>query len=243
MSVLGYSTGAIALGNFSHAISVLSHYDFTAIELSALRVAEVAPLIEALPTLDLSRYSYISFHAPSKFPVEDEGPLIDLLSALPDQWPIVLHPDAIHNAASWQPLAPRLAIENMDRRKGTGRSASELTEFFATLPGAKMCLDLGHARQVDSSMVGAYQLLTRFCDRIVQLHISEVDTFNRHDLISSAAELAFSQIRKFIPQHVAIILEGRVKESEILSEAEKVWRILNIEEEVECGEPFFAKAS
>jgi hypothetical protein len=243
MGVLGYSTGAIALGDFSQAIALLARYDFRAIELSALRVVEVGPLIEALPSLDLSRYSYISFHAPSKFSVEEEEPLIELLSALPEQWPIVLHPDAIHNAAAWQPLAPRLAIENMDRRKGTGRSAIELTEFFETLPGAKMCLDLGHARQVDSSMVGAYQLLTTFCERIVQLHISEVDTFNRHDLISSAAELAFSQVRKFIPPHVAIILESRVKESEILSEAEKVCRILNMEEEVEYAEPFFAKAS
>jgi hypothetical protein len=200
-------------------------------------------MIEALPLLDLRRYSYISFHAPSKFAVEEEEPLIELLSALPEQWPIILHPDAVHNTASWRPLAPRLAIENMDRRKGTGRSANELTDFFATLPGAKMCLDLGHARQVDSSMVGAYQLLTTFCDRIVQLHISEVDTFNRHDLISSAAELAFSQIRKFIPPHVAIILESRVKESEILSEAEKVWRILSVEENVGYREPIFAKAS
>jgi len=243
MSVLGYSTGAIALGDFSRAIALLSRYTFSAIELSALRMTEVAPLIEALPTLDLSRYSYISFHAPSAFVVEEEEPLIELLRALPEQWPIVLHPDAIHNPASWESLAGRLAIENMDRRKGTGRSAAELKDFFAILPDAKMCLDLGHARQVDSSMVGAYQLLTTFSDRIVQLHISEVDTFNRHDLISSAAELAFSQVRKFIPSHAAIVLESRVKESEILSEAEKVWRILNVEDDAEFRESFFAKAS
>ena len=65
----------------------------------------------------------------------------------------------------------------MDRRKGTGRSVSELSMFFKLLPKARMCMDLGHARQVDSSMVGAYQMLTIFADRIVQLHISEVDTF------------------------------------------------------------------
>jgi len=226
MSVLGYSTGAIALGDFSRAITLLSNYAFGAIELSALRVREVAPLIEALPTLDLSRYSYISFHAPSSFEAGEEETLVRLLDGLPNNWPIVLHPDAIHNPSLWEYLAPRLAIENMDRRKGTGRSASELTDFFTILPAAKMCLDLGHARQVDSSMVGAYQLLKAFGDRIVQLHVSEVDTFNRHDLISRAAEIAFCQIRQFIPPGAAVILESRVQEWEIQSEAEKVWKIL-----------------
>jgi hypothetical protein len=226
MSVLGYSTGAIALGDFSRAIQLLSGYGFGAIELSALRVGEVAPLIEALPTLDLTRYSYISFHAPSLFEADEEETLIRLLNFLPNHWPIVLHPDAVHNPSLWEELAPRLAIENMDRRKGTGRSAGELADFFTLLPAAKMCLDLGHARQVDSSMVGAYQLLKAFGDRIVQLHVSEVDTFNRHDLISAAAEIAFFQIRQFIPPDVAIILESRVQESEIQSEAEKVWKML-----------------
>jgi len=242
MSVLGYSTGAIALGDFSRAITLLSNYAFGAIELSALRVGEVAPLIDALPTLDLSRYSYISFHAPSFFEADEEGMLIRLLNILPDSWPIVLHPDAIHDPSLWEHLAPRLAIENMDRRKGTGRSADELADFFTILPAAKMCLDLGHARQVDSSMVGAYQLLRAFGDRIVQLHVSEVDTFNRHDLISRAAEIAFCQIRQFIPPSAAVILESRVQESEIQSEAEKVWKILHGDADFFRAESFLSQA-
>jgi hypothetical protein len=232
MSLLGYSTGAIALGDFSRAISLLSSYAFQAIELSALRLNEVEPLMTALPNLDLSNYRYISFHAPSVFRDEDEEHLVSMLSLLPEHWPIVLHPDAIHKPARWMSLSSRLAIENMDRRKGTGRSAHELTKFFELLPEARMCLDLGHSRQVDSSMVGTYQLLQAFSERIIQLHISEVDTFNRHDLISRAAELAFSQVRRFIPSSAAIILESRVKESEIQSEADKVWGIFRENESV-----------
>ena len=227
MSTLGYSTGAIALGDFTHALTLLSAYNFKAVELSALRIGEMEPLIDALPTLSLAQYSYISFHAPSSFTEQEEPLLIRLLQRLPQNWPIVLHPDAIHDVSSWRSLAPRLAIENMDKRKGIGRSAAELVRFFDLLPGARMCLDLGHARQVDSSMVGAYQLLRAFGDRIVQLHVSEVDTSNQHDIISRAAELAFSQVRRFIPHDAAIILECRVAESQIQSEADKVHNILS----------------
>jgi len=227
MRFIGYSTGAIALGDFSRALNLLGAYDFQAIELSALRIAEVEPLLSALGNLDLKRYKYISFHAPSAFREEEEEHLVGLLSKLPEAWPIVLHPDAIYRASRWTSLAPRLAIENMDRRKNTGRSVSELKHVFELLPQAKMCFDLGHARQVDPSMIGAYQLLKAYDERIVQLHVSEVDSLNRHDVISRAAEMAFSQIRQFVPKSAAVILEGRVLEKDIGREAEKVRFILD----------------
>lgn len=226
MRLFGYSTGAIALGDFARALEILGRYDFEAIELSALRISEVEPLINALPNLDLSRYKYISFHAPSSFTEKEEEHLICLLSKLPADWPIVLHPDAVYSPLRWQEISHRLAIENMDRRKNTGRTVSELVSFFETMPTARMCLDLGHARQVDPSMVGAYLLLREFAGRIVQLHISEVDTLNRHDLISIAAAMAFSQVRGFIPESIAVILESRVRESDIAPEAAKVAAIL-----------------
>lgn len=228
MKKIGYSTGAIALGDFSRAIALLATHKFQAIELSALRINEVEPLMKALPRLDLSSYTYISFHAPSSFAEDEEEGLVQLLSGLPENWPIILHPDAIHKLERWAALAPRLAIENMDGRKNTGRSVRELLLIFARLPGAKMCLDLGHARQVDSSMIGAYSLLEAFSDRIVQLHVSEVDTMSRHAVISLAAELAFRQVRRFIPASAAVIVESRVSEQEIDNEALKVAEALSL---------------
>lgn len=222
MRLVGYSTGAIALGDFSRALAVLSTHAFKAVELSALRLGEVEPLLRALPDLDLSRYAYISFHAPSSFKEEEEQHLVSLLSKLPVEWPIILHPDAIYKPSRWAPIASRLAIENMDRRKNTGRSALELRKFFELLPGSRMCFDLGHARQVDPSMIGAYKFLKEFSTRIIQLHLSEVDTLNRHDVISRSAALAFSQVRQFIPNNAVLILESRVNEKDIDREVEKV---------------------
>lgn len=222
MRLLGYSTGAVALGDFSRALRLLAKFDFRAIELSALRISEVEPLLRVLPDLDLAQYEYVSFHAPSAFREDEEEHLVALLSKLPTEWPIVLHPDAIFNPSRWAALSGRIAIENMDRRKSTGRSVAELKRVFEFLPKARMCFDLGHARQVDPSMIGAYQLLTVFADRIIQLHVSEVDTFNRHDVISRAAEMAFFQVRQFVPKTAVLILESRVNEENIREEAEKV---------------------
>lgn len=222
MSKIGYSTGAIALGDFAKAISLLEKHHFKAIELSALRISEVKPLVDALAWIDLSKYAYISFHAPSAFEEDEEEALIALLQKLPQHWPIILHPDAIHRFDRWEILSERIAIENMDRRKSTGRSVSELLCIFEKLPKAKMCLDIGHSRQVDSSMIGSYFLLKTFADRIIQLHVSEVDSLSRHDLISFAADLAFRQLRQFIPKNAAVILESRVREEDIEPEASKV---------------------
>src|ERR1700734_1191242 len=101
MRLVGYSTGAIALGDFSRAVALLSTHNFQAIELSALRIAEVEPLLLALPNLGLDRYRYISFHAPSAFREDEEERLVALLSRLPATWPIILHPDAIYQASCW----------------------------------------------------------------------------------------------------------------------------------------------
>ena len=228
MHNIGYSTGAIALGDFSRAIELLKNHHFRAIELSALRIREVDPLINALPRLDLGGYSYISFHAPSAFKESEEQRLIDVLQVLPAHWPIVLHPDAVHDFERWQVISDRLAVENMDRRKNTGRSVRELLVIFERLPRARMCLDVGHARQVDTSMMEAYLLLKTFSDRIVQLHVSEVDSMNRHGAISLAGKMAFRQLRKFIPHSVPIILEGQVGEQDIDREADKVTELLSL---------------
>ena len=72
-------------------------------------------------------------------------------------------------------------------------------------------------------MTGAYKFLKEFSGRIVrliQLHLSELDTLNRHDVISQSAALAFSQVRQFVVCSEVLILGSRVNESDIDREAE-----------------------
>ena len=68
MRPIGFSTGALALSDFRVAIDALKDASVDAIELSALRYAELRPLIKALRELDLSKSIDIrQIHAPESF--------------------------------------------------------------------------------------------------------------------------------------------------------------------------------
>ncbi len=225
MNPIGFSTGALALGNFREALAYLIDKPFTAVELSALRVPELPVLLGAIPTLDLTQFNYISLHAPSTFSASEEPDIVQLLTQAPTDWKVILHPDTIHDASNWIPFGERLVIENMDRRKRDGRSAEELSRWFEMLPEAKICLDLAHAQQWDTTMTEAYILLKRFADRLCQVHISQLDSGSHHYPLTESSIRAFSEVSWLIPGSVPFIIESRVSPSEIDTEIAKVRRI------------------
>lgn len=225
MREIGFSTGAIALNDFKQALERMSAFSTRAIELSALRLKELRPLISALPELDLRKYTYISLHVPSAFSAEEEVELVSLLGDVPSSWALIVHPDSIHDYGLWRSLSSRVALENMDRRKSCGRTAKELITCFDLLPEAKFCFDIGHARQFDPSMAEAYSILTAFSDRLVQIHVSEVDAQSRHAVITYAAELAFREVAHLIPGDIPLILESRVSPEGIERE---IWKVTDV---------------
>jgi hypothetical protein len=219
MRPIGFSTGSLALGDFRLALEQLQGSGTDAIELSALRFNELVPLVQCLDELELGSYSHISVHAPGRYPAQDEKWLVDQLSkAAARGWPVVLHPDAIHDFRSWLPMGGNVLIENMDKRKPIGRTASELDIIFKKLPEAGMCFDIAHARQFDSSMTEAYAILKRHGHRIRQLHISEVSTASSHARISKAAIADFREVAWAIPADVPVILETPVSPDQYQAE-------------------------
>jgi hypothetical protein len=222
MRDIGFSSGAVCYGDFIGALDLLKTENLTCLELSALRVSELSALVDALPMLDLSRYKYVSFHAPSSFGAQEEKWISDLLfEKVPTNWPIILHPDAIIDFQFWKRFGSRLAIENMDRRKPVGRTAIELQHIFDVLPEALLCFDIGHARQCDASMTEAFLILSHFSSKLVQIHISEVNSASQHDRISHGAALAFQQIAPMIPASVPVIIESRVSKNQIYVETQR----------------------
>jgi hypothetical protein len=156
-----------------------------------------------------------------------EAEAIKLLHIIADRgWPIILHPDAIHEIAAWRDFGKLLCIENMDKRKPIGRSAEELSKVFQELPRASFCLDLGHARQVDPTMSEAVAIISRFRRRLTQLHVSEVNAQSRHDPLTLQTILACQRVAQFIPEETPIILESRVGTADIESEVENAIRAL-----------------
>jgi len=224
---MGFSTGALAYADFHRGIKMSRRLAVQAIELSALRQNELIPLLDALNGLDLAGFEYIAIHAPSQFDPRWEATLWDRLrDELWRGWPIVLHPDALCDFGLWRELGSAVCIENMDKRKPIGRSARELATIFEHLPDATFCFDIGHARQFDPTMTEAYLILRDFGSRLRQVHVSEVNTRSKHDLLSFASIIAFQEVAHLIPPDVPLILEFPVAEDEMEFEIARVRQAL-----------------
>src|ERR1035441_3092199 len=172
MRPIGFSTGAVAKADYRTALGALRRSHVRIVELSALRRWELPLLIADLQHLQLDEFEFVSFHAPSRFEAADEASVVhDLDRVAAAGIPIAVHPDVIFNSERWKPFGPLLFIENMDKRKPTGRTAADLAALFRVFPAARMCLDLGHARQVDPTMLEARLILEQHQDRLAQVHI------------------------------------------------------------------------
>jgi hypothetical protein len=220
---IGFSTGALAFGDFRRALDMLRPHPVRAVELSALRQPELDPLRSAIAGLDLSQFSYVAVHAPSRIEPATEPHVVQcLLDFASKGWPIVVHPDAIHDYSLWREFGAWLCVENMDKRKPVARTADELGIVFEKLPDASFCFDLGHARQVDTTMTEAYLMLRTYASKLRQVHVSEVNTRSKHDRLSDSSILAFRRVAEFIPESVPLIVEAVIEESEIESELLRV---------------------
>jgi hypothetical protein len=227
MMTIGFSTGALARGDFVQGLRLLEAKHVEAVELSALRSSELPDMLAKLPLYlekIKKRYRYVSFHAPTDF--KDEQGLLEQLTIFVSLGSnIIVHPDTIHDRSLWRVLGSCLCLENMDSRKKTGRTAKELREFFNDIPYARLCFDIAHARQVYPTMTEAACILEDFGDRLAQVHLSEVDGRGEHFAMSLSAELAYEQFSDIISE-VPVILEPIVGEEDIELEIGKTETLL-----------------
>ena len=216
MRPIGFSTGALALGDFERALRMLRGRAVEVVELSALRERELAPLVDSAARLGLEQFRHVAVHAPSRIAPGHEPAVVEQLASLAARgWPVVLHPDAVSDWALWRPLGAALLVENMDRRKATGRTADELAAALDRVPEAGLCLDVGHAHQQDPTMAGARLILERFGARLREVHLSHVTSSSAHERLSRDALLAARAVAALIPEQIPIVLETPVTEEQI----------------------------
>lgn len=221
MNPLGFSTGALAKGEFRRGIELQANNPrVSAIELSALREYELGPLVADASRLPLSHFVYVSFHAPSKLASTDERSVFDLLSSLPVRWPIIVHPELLRTPSLWRSLGSRLCLENMDKRKTTGRTLDEMRVLLDAYPEATFCLDVGHARQIDPTMATAIRMLKMFRPRLQQIHISELGPRGEHRSLSTLAIYAYELIADLVPDTCPVIIESVIQADEIEREVD-----------------------
>ena len=220
MSLFGFSTGALALGDLRRALELLQGVDADAVELSALREMELPDLMQAAGELDLSQFEYVAVHAPSRLAAMTEVEASNLLLPCIDRgWNVVLHPDVVRDFGCWLPFGRHLCIENMDKRKATGRIAGELRRFFEELPEASLCLDLAHARQIDTTFSVARTIAAEYGGgRLAQIHLSELDSRCHHSPLSRGMVTAVQQVYHWMRPVPPVILESQVSPAGIREE-------------------------
>ncbi len=219
MRTFGFSTGAIAKDDVRQAMLILRDTPSSAVEISALRLHELTDAVKYVLSTLSERFTYLSFHAPSRFDSSEEDSVLLQLHAVAERgWPIVVHPDMIHTPSKWQHFGSLLLIENMDQRKQFGRTADELDSVFAILPKASLCFDFAHARQIDPTMTEAFRIIRRHGGRMKQIHLSDVDNDSKHHPLNVSAVKAFFRIAPLIKRPVAIILEATVSGKSQLAE-------------------------
>jgi len=205
----GFSTGALERGDFGSAVSWMRDHEMRTVELSALRFDELEPLVKQLDRINLDAFHYVSFHAPSSFTKDQEIRVIELLQpVLARDWNIIVHPDVIYTPQRWECFGAHLLIENMDRRKSIGRTVSELQGFFDVLPQAQLCLDVAHARQIDSTLSLLMSLVQTFAERIAEVHISELDSRCRHVPMTDSAVADYQRFASYIEADIPVIIES-----------------------------------
>ena len=71
-------------------------------------------------------------------------------------------------------------------------------------------------------------MLTRYSSRLRQVHISEVNTQNKHDRLSFVSILGFQEVAHLIPPEVPIIIESIVSGDQISAEISRVRKALAV---------------
>ena len=174
---IGISTGVFERlrGCWEDLVAAACGVSSYAVELSALSEEELPGLVSYLTAKPRLPFSYVSVHGPVKNRALDDAQSAHLLNSLP-AWvrSIVTHPDVLAELAPYRELGTRLVLENMDDRKGSGRTAEELGVVFDELPEAGFCLDVAHAASIGPTMEVADELLDRFRSRLRQVHVSSL---------------------------------------------------------------------
>jgi hypothetical protein len=216
---IGFSTGAIGDHDVAQGIAHTKALGCRVVELSVLRDHEFDGFLDQLNSLDLQGFDYCSVHCPSKFLREREPSIVQGLGRVVQRgWPIVLHPDVIHEVAPWRSLGRSLLIENMDLRKATGWFATQLGYWFDLLPAAGLCFDVGHAFQVDPTGRMALAILNQHGGRLRQVHCSHVDPQGRHGAVMATDVQQFNLVAHLIPEGIPIIVESPVEPAQMAQE-------------------------
>lgn len=235
MRRLGFSTG------FMHkkinpvskqAIDICRSASLGAIEINCIGgLEDNGKSIFDINALLLCEFGHVSLHSPSKIRYGDDEPTRQVLAYMQDACRvipiiknIVFHPDLVD---CWEVLDEfniPYAFENMDNRKNFGMSVADMEKIFSMQGDADFVLDLNHCFSRDPSMAIAKDMLSEFCDRLCEIHLSGFD--GHHALLCETKQEKIMEA--MLSTEVPIILESSCNSlSDVKKEFDYVFQYLS----------------
>lgn len=185
--------------------------DCNAIEVFALNEDHLDILINTIPPDHYSRFSWVSLHAPSAV-YKDTPKIKRILEKIRkvvmkfNMKNIVFHPDKVKDWHVFESISDLpVSFENMDNYKKRGKTFEEMEEILIK-GNYSFTLDVQHCFTLDSTMENAREFISKFKDRIIEIHISAFDPKKLHyPLYKMKQDVIIDSIREL---DVPIIIES-----------------------------------
>jgi hypothetical protein len=176
--------------------------------------------LEEIEKTDLEGFEYISFHAP-KFNYENNEEtknIFKIISKFNKKIGcldlVVFHPDNVKDFSIFDNLDFNIGFENMDCRKKSCKSVSDIEGTLSKNNKFKFVLDINHAYQNDQSLQIVKDFYKKFGKKIAEIHLSGFKGF--HDPLFKTKQLEI--INAIQNSSVPIIIESELTPENVSKE-------------------------
>ena len=226
--IIGFSTGSFwkFIEPISkEAIKLNEKLGANAIELHAGSLERIEKL-QTIEKTDLSRYKYVSIHAPADMDYINSDKTKQILKKIESacqKLPIdavTFHPDTIKDRDVLLQYTIPYAFENMDEQKEFGQTADDIEIILNK--GYKFVFDVNHIMTIDLTLKKANSFIPKFNSQLTHVHFSgmlEKEGMKNHHAIFETKQ---NELFKITP-NAPIIIESQLEpeQGELIDIAEK----------------------
>lgn len=175
---IGFSTGVFfPHSSIPEALRILKEHSVTAVEIGPDFSHPETFEANELTIEDLSSFTIVSHHAPSityGYNPETEFVFkrIARLQAITRLAKVVVHPDWVEDFSVFKHAPFTVAFENMDCRKQSFKTATEMRDLLEKDPAWEMVFDINHVYTNDRTLRSVGEFIELCGDRITQIHLS-----------------------------------------------------------------------
>ena len=230
MKGIGFSTGCL----YRHyepkeIISFLQKMGVKVVEVGMGVTMVDSEQYKTLESDDFAGFDHVSIHVPKIHYGHNDDTKVVLekvqhINALRPIDMLVVHPDIVEDWGPILELNIPVGAENMDNRKESHRSVSDMVQLFEDTSQLHMVLDVNHVYSNDTSMGLAKEFYKSCGERIKEIHLSGLEEL--HDpLFQTKQPEIINAIQNW---DVPVVIESRLSSTDELSqELEYINDVLN----------------